>query len=189
LQFRLQSTLTSTAVTFRMYAYSHIWVCQIAPLPLMPTCIKARHAVKARKALKACTPCLPVCLPPAFIKLASIEAAHTAIKALHNSKLGGRTIIVKSADQDCEYGEDVVGAAKASQVREEGCAPSYHHSAYEHGASVLAFVHEFALGLLSLIASTSLQHLLYFGDLVGCTNSTSRVRGLPGRCRQRSSTS
>ncbi|KAF5833915.1 hypothetical protein DUNSADRAFT_9574 [Dunaliella salina] len=42
-------------------------------------------------------------IPYAFIKLASVEAAHTAIKALHNSKLGGRTIIVKSAEQDCEY--------------------------------------------------------------------------------------
>lgn len=49
-------------------------------------------------------------LVAAFIKLASVDAAHTAIKALHNTKLGGRTIIVKSAEQDCEYGEDLACA-------------------------------------------------------------------------------
>lgn len=34
-----------------------------------------------------------------------MEAAHAAIAALHATKLGGRTVVVKSADQDCEYGE------------------------------------------------------------------------------------
>lgn len=46
-------------------------------------------------------------LPAAFIKLASVDAAHQAIKALHTTNLGGRNIIVKSADQDCEYGENL----------------------------------------------------------------------------------
>eukprot|EP00967_Tisochrysis_lutea_P114103 scaffold181572_cov21-Tisochrysis_lutea.AAC.1 len=57
----------------------------------------------------------------AFIKLASVEAAHTAIKALHNSKLGGRTIIVKSAEQDCEYGElrKELGGQFAPELREQ----------------------------------------------------------------------
>jgi RNA recognition motif-containing protein len=46
-------------------------------------------------------------LDAAFIKLASVDAAHRAIKDLHNTQLGDRTIIVKSADQDCEYGANL----------------------------------------------------------------------------------